>query len=190
MTLNKALDRELRAQYNLTLKALDLGTPTQTKVTNLIINILDINDSPPEFTSTQYNAEIPENYPSGSEILRVLATSKDTGINAHIFYTITNGNDNQKFMINEKTGMITILGNLDYEKEKSYFLTVRATDGGVPPLISVARVNISVVDVNDNAPIFRQVSYSAKVYEDAKIGMKILQVSSTKLNLIFLCDYI
>jgi protocadherin Fat 1/2/3 len=39
-----------------------------------------------------------------------------------------------------------------------------------------ATVNISVTDSNDNAPIFNQVSYSARIREDAQIGDKILQV--------------
>lgn len=180
LTLNKVLDREQKAQYNLTLKAIDLGTPSLSKTTHLLINVLDINDSPPEFTSKQYNALVPENEPTESDVIRVIATSKDTGINAHIFYTIVGGNERQKFRINSRTGMISIDNQLDYEKEKEYYLTVKATDGGTPPLISMAKVNISVSDVNDNIPIFRQVSYSAKIMEDAEIGTKVLQVSNKR----------
>lgn len=176
LTLNKGLDREQKAKYNLTLKAIDLGTPSLSRTTNLLVNVQDINDSPPEFTSKQYNAVIPENEPVQSDVIRVIATSKDSGINAHIFYAIIAGNEHGKFLINQRTGMISIDNQLDFEKEREYFLTVKATDGGVPPLISMAKVNISVTDVNDNSPIFRQVSYNAKVKEDAEIGSKILQV--------------
>lgn len=176
ITLNKPLDREQKASYNLTLKAVDLGTPPLSTILHFTINVQDINDNPPEFTSKQYYAIIPENEPIDSDVVRVIATSKDSGINAHIFYTVVSGNEHGKFHINEKTGMISIANAVDYEKERDYVLTVRATDGGNPPLLNIAKVNISITDVNDNAPVFRQVSYSARVKEDAKIGTKILQV--------------
>lgn len=57
LTLNKVLDREKKDRYNLTIKAIDLGTPSLHKLTHFAVNILDINDSPPEFTSRQYNAQ-------------------------------------------------------------------------------------------------------------------------------------
>lgn len=73
-------------------------------------------------------------------------------------------------------GVISIAEQLDYERAKDYFLTIQAIDGGTPPLSNHATVNISVIDSNDNAPIFNQASYSARIREDAQIGDKILQV--------------
>lgn len=55
-------------------------------------------------------------------------------------------------------------------------MTIQAVDGGTPPLSNHATVNISVTDSNDNAPIFNQVSYGARIREDAQIGDRILQV--------------
>ena len=82
------------------------------------------------------------------------------------------------------TGVISIAEQLDYERAKDYFLTIQAVDGGTPPLSNHATVNISVTDSNDNAPIFNQASYSARIREDAQIGDKILQVKMHK-NLFF-----
>lgn len=73
---------------------------------------------------------------------------------------------------------MTISEPLDYEKAKDYLLTIQATDGGIPPLSNHATVNISVVDKNDNSPVFSQTSFSATIREDAQIGDKILQVIS------------
>lgn len=73
-------------------------------------------------------------------------------------------------------GVISIAEQLDYERAKDYFITIQAVDGGTPPLSNHATVNISVTDSNDNAPIFNQASYSARIREDAQIGDKILQV--------------
>lgn len=60
VTLAKPLDREIRALYNLTVQAVDQGTPQLSSVTNLIVNVQDINDNPPEFENKYYFATVPE----------------------------------------------------------------------------------------------------------------------------------
>lgn len=177
VTLAKPLDREIRAMYNLTVQAVDQGTPILSSVATLIVNVQDINDNPPEFTSKYYFAVVPEIDAVGTEVVRVLATSKDTGVNADIYYSIIGGNEHKKFKIDNKSGVIAIADMLDYERAKDYFLTIQAVDGGVPPLSNIATVNITVTDCNDNAPVFAQVSYTARIREDAQVGDKILQVS-------------
>ncbi|KAJ8953022.1 hypothetical protein NQ318_015384 [Aromia moschata] len=182
VTLAKPLDRELRAMYNLSIRAVDQGTPQLSTTAYLIVNVQDINDNPPEFETKYYFASVPEIDAVGTEIIRVLATSKDIGANAEVYYSIIGGNEHKKFAINNKTGVITIADMLDYERAKDYFLTIQAVDGGTPPLSNVATANITVTDCNDNAPVFTQVSYSARIREDAEIGDKILQIIATDLD--------
>ncbi|KAJ8918141.1 hypothetical protein NQ315_011598 [Exocentrus adspersus] len=182
ITLAKPLDRELRAMYNLTVQAVDQGTPQMSNTAHLIVNVQDINDNPPEFESKYYFATVPEIDAIGTEVVRVLATSKDIGANAEVYYSIIGGNEHKKFNINNKTGVISIADMLDYERAKDYFLTIQAIDGGTPPLTNVATVNITVTDCNDNAPVFNQMSYSARIREDAQIGDKILQIIATDLD--------
>lgn len=180
--LQKPLDREQKAMYNLTVEATDQGTPHLSQKANLLVLVLDINDNPPEFASKYYSAIVPEVESVGTEIVRVLATSKDSGINAEVFYSIVGGNEHKKFEIHAKTGVITIGEPLDYERAKDYLLTIQATDGGTPPLSNHVTVNITVTDSNDNAPVFVQMSYSATIREDAEIGDKILQVTANDLD--------
>ncbi|XP_050293822.1 fat-like cadherin-related tumor suppressor homolog isoform X3 [Anthonomus grandis grandis] len=182
VTLAKPLDREIRAMYNLTVQAMDMGTPQLSTVANLIVNVQDINDNPPEFENKYYFATVPEIDAVGTEVVRVQATSKDIGANAEVYYSIIGGNEHKKFTINNKTGVITIADMLDYERAKDYFLTIQAIDGGTPPLSNVATVNITVTDCNDNAPVFSQMSYSARIREDAHVGDKILQIVATDLD--------
>lgn len=176
VTLAKPLDREIRAVYNLTVQAVDQGTPQLSSVTSLVVNVQDINDNPPEFANKYYFAVVPEIDSVGTEVVKVLATSKDTGVNADVYYSIIGGNEHKKFTINNMTGVISIADMLDYERARDYFLTIQAVDGGIPPLSNVATVNITVTDCNDNAPVFNQLSYSARIREDAQLGDKILQV--------------
>ncbi|XP_052890694.1 fat-like cadherin-related tumor suppressor homolog [Anopheles moucheti] len=182
ITLAKPLDRELKALYNLSVSATDLGLPSLSSAATLIINVQDINDNPPEFTSKHYFASVPEVNAIGSEILKVLATSKDTGINAEISYSIIGGNEHRKFTINNKSGVLSLADSLDYERAKDYFLTIQAVDGGTPPLSNLATVNISVTDSNDNHPQFTQNSYNARIREDAQRGDRILQVRANDLD--------
>ncbi|XP_063909335.1 fat-like cadherin-related tumor suppressor homolog isoform X4 [Zophobas morio] len=182
VTLAKPLDREIRAVYNLTIQAVDQGTPQLSSVSTLIVNVQDINDNPPEFANKYYFAVVPEIDAVGTEVVKVLATSKDTGVNADVYYSIIGGNEHKKFAINNKTGVISIAEMLDYERAKDYFLTIQAVDGGTPPLSNSATVNITVTDCNDNAPVFSQLSYSSRIREDAQIGDKILQVIATDLD--------
>ncbi|XP_076257504.1 FAT atypical cadherin kugelei isoform X3 [Rhynchophorus ferrugineus] len=182
VTLAKPLDREIRAMYNLTVQAVDQGTPQLSTVAHLIVNVQDINDNPPEFTQKCYPAVVPEIVAIGTEVVRVVATSKDIGANAEVYYSIIGGNEHKKFTIHNKTGVITIAEMLDYERAKDYFLTIQAIDGGIPPLSNIATVNITVTDCNDNAPVFSPTSYSARIREDAHVGDKILQIIATDLD--------
>lgn len=182
VTLAKPLDRETKEMYNLTVKALDQGTPQLFSTAKLIVNVQDINDNPPEFTSKSYFASVPEINQVGTEVARVLAESKDTGINAIVYYSIVGGNEHKKFHIDNSTGVISIAEQLDYERAHDYFLTIQAIDAGIPPLRNYATVNITVTDCNDNAPIFNQLSYRASVREDAKISEEVTQVFANDLD--------
>lgn len=115
-------------------------------------------------------------------MIRVLATSKDTGLNAVVKYSFISGNEQRRFHINNETGVVAVADTLDYERVKDYFLTIQAVDLGEPPLSNLATLNISVIDSNDNYPQFTQTSYSARIREDSQIGDKILQVLANDLD--------
>ena len=141
-----------------------------------------MNDNPPEFTSKYYFATVAENVPLGTDVVRVLATSLDSGVNAEISYSIVHGNQHNKFVIDPTTGFISIAGEIDHERGKDYYLTVQARDGGTPPLYNQAAVNITVMDANDNSPVFSQTSYSARVIETASVGKHIVTLTATDLD--------
>ena len=77
---------------------------------------------------------------------------------------------------------MSVTGKLDYERAKEYFLTIQAQDGGNPPLSNHATVNISIMDVNDNVPIFTQLSYGASVTENSLVGSSIITLTATDLD--------
>lgn len=177
--LDKSLDRETISLFNLTVKAEDCGVPKLHSIATVAVNILDINDNPPEFSMRQYSCKILENATHGTEVCKVYATSIDIGVNADIHYFIMSGNEQGKFKMDSTTGDLVLNATLDYEMSKFYFLTIQAIDGGTPPLSNNAYVNISILDINDNSPTFLQNLYRINVNEDIFVGSKILDVKAT-----------
>lgn len=76
----------------------------------------------------------------------------------------TNDNANKPFYIMNPNCVVI------KSKFSGYLLTVTARDGGVPSLSDTTDVEISVVDVNDNEPVFKQQLYTASIIEDALVG--------------------
>ncbi|XP_024082045.1 fat-like cadherin-related tumor suppressor homolog [Cimex lectularius] len=180
--LTKNLDREVQDKYTLTVTASDQGIPKLSTTATMVISVLDVNDNPPIFPKKVYSVKIPENIQINVEILKLEAFSADIGLNAEIFYSIVNGNDDGKFSLDPKSGILSAVQFLDYELVKTYLLTVEATDRGEPPLSSQALVNITVIDSNDNIPIFMQIIYTTSVYENVNVGSTILQILATDVD--------
>ena len=182
LTVAKGLDREALPAHNVTITAVDLGTPQLSSSVVATINLIDVNDNPPQFTRKLYSASVAESSPIGFEVLRVLATSLDIGINAEIKYSIVGGNEHRHFAIDPLSGVISLAEPLDFERTKEFYLTIQALDGGVPPLSNHAAVNITVTDSNDNSPVFTQSSYSASIREDAAIGEPVIRINAVDLD--------
>ena len=115
-------------------------------------------------------------------MVRVMATSRDIGVNAEISYSIIGGNEHRRFTIDPATGLVSVSGEVDFERSKEYFLTIQARDGGSPPLSNHATVNVTIMDANDNAPIFTQVSYIASVNENSPIRASVVTLTATDLD--------
>nr|XP_042897100.1 fat-like cadherin-related tumor suppressor homolog isoform X1 [Parasteatoda tepidariorum] len=176
VSLNKPVDREETAMYNLTVQASDHGIPRLSTLCTLLVLLQDVNDNPPEFTSKYYFTTVSETAAVGTEILKVTATSRDSGVNAEIAYSLIQSPKSEVFSIHPKQGTITVASKLDYETAPRYYILVKAVDGGTPPLSTEVGVNITVSDANDNAPLFSQQSYSTVIREDALVADKIIQV--------------
>lgn len=77
------------------------------------------------------------------------------GLNRKLKYSLQDSADNH-FSISPDSGIVTLAKKLDRETCETYNITVKAIDHGSPPLSSLAQLNVIVLDVNDNPPIFVQ----------------------------------
>uniref|UniRef100_A0A3B4TVX1 Protocadherin Fat 4 n=1 Tax=Seriola dumerili TaxID=41447 RepID=A0A3B4TVX1_SERDU len=176
------LDREDQASYLLHIQAADAGSPPLHSVGKVNITLKDINDNRPVFYPVQYFANVKENEPSGSYVTTVSATDPDLGRNGTVKYIITAG-DASKFRINSNTGKITTLVPLDREEKTAYQLQVTAADGGGLRSHTQAIVTVTVIDTQDNPPVFSQKAYSFVMFENVGTGTAIGTVSATTVDL-------
>ncbi|XP_053734547.1 protocadherin Fat 4 isoform X1 [Synchiropus splendidus] len=176
------LDREDQAAYLLHIRATDAGSPPLHSLGKVSINLIDLNDNRPVFYPVQYFANVKENEPTGSYATIVSATDPDLGRNGTVKYVITAG-DSNKFRINSNTGKITTLLPLDREEKTAYQLQVTAMDGGGLRSEIPAIVTVTVIDTQDNPPVFSQKQYSFVMFENVGVGTAIGTISATTVDL-------
>ncbi|KAM4586909.1 protocadherin alpha-6-like [Fundulus diaphanus] len=180
LILQKPLDREKQSVVRLTLTAVDGGTPAKSGTSQLIINVLDINDNVPIFAQSLYKSSIAENTPLGASVITVTATDSDEGPNGEISYSLSSKDQDHIldiFDIDEQTGLLTVKGKLDFEEHPAFEIRVQASDRGSPPMTSQCKVLIEVMDLNDNAPEISVTTLINTIKEDAKLGTAIALVS-------------
>ncbi|XP_035858784.1 protocadherin gamma-A10-like [Sander lucioperca] len=173
MVLQKPLDRETNPNLSLKLIAIDGGTPQRSGTVNIDITVLDANDNAPVFNQSVYKAAVMENSPRDTYVTTVNASDADFGSNSIVTYYFSDLNSvlGNVFMIDKTTGIILIIGSVDYEKDKKYELRIDAKDQG--GLTDSSKVIIEVTDVNDNAPTISVMSFTSPLPEDSPSGTTI-----------------
>uniref|UniRef100_A0A673C4G1 Protocadherin-16 n=1 Tax=Sphaeramia orbicularis TaxID=375764 RepID=A0A673C4G1_9TELE len=185
LVVNAILDREKRSTYTLSLEAFDGGSPKRTDQMTLDITIQDINDNAPVFNQSRYHAIISENLQPGSNILQVFATDADEGDNGVVLYEINRrqSDPDRYFVVDSRTGIITLNKPLDFEMRRVHELVVQAQDNATQPEVTNAFVTIHVRDYNDNQPtmtiIFLSEDGSPRISEGAQPGQYVARISVT-----------
>ncbi|XP_075066078.1 protocadherin gamma-C5-like isoform X26 [Mixophyes fleayi] len=187
------LDREQVSQYTITLIASDLGSPSLSSQTTITINISDVNDNPPAFLQTGYNAFIAENNEPGRLLCTVSAVDPDEGANANLIYSIAESHIDASpvssfVYINSDTGNMYAQRSFDYEKFQVLQITARVEDSGSPKLFSNVSVFIFILDTNDNYPTILYPESSGEIIaqenipKSASAGYLVSKVSAVDLD--------
>lgn len=165
--------------FNVTAK--DHGTPRLSDTVSVMLTV-DVTAGSPRFSYVGYprgfHASISENHPSGSTVMKLTAVSSDV-----VTYDIYRSNVTD-FIIDPISGEIRTTKSLDYENIKYYEFTVSATDRR--ERISLAHVNISVLNVNDNKPQIlnknKKNQISCHIRRDASTGSSLIQIHAQDLD--------
>uniref|UniRef100_A0A8C9XKL9 FAT atypical cadherin 1a n=1 Tax=Sander lucioperca TaxID=283035 RepID=A0A8C9XKL9_SANLU len=104
------------------------------------------------------------------------------GLNSDILYSLGDSADGF-FSIDEHTGVISLERPLDREVQSTYELKARASDQGSPRLSSLCQVVISILDINDNPPVFEHREYTATLSEDVAVGTQVLRVQAASRDM-------
>ncbi|XP_042898874.1 protocadherin-like wing polarity protein stan isoform X2 [Parasteatoda tepidariorum] len=168
---SQKLDRELTSGFILVVTAHDHGSPSLSDTINVEIEVLDVNDNPPNFLLPSYSASIREDSLVGSSVIQVSASDKDIGLSGQVRYTFNGGDDGDgAFIVEPTSGIIRTNQLLDRESTSMYRLVVFAVDRGAMPLSSAVTITVNVEDVNDNPPRFDADIIKMFVSENSPIG--------------------
>uniref|UniRef100_A0A3P9II55 Cadherin domain-containing protein n=1 Tax=Oryzias latipes TaxID=8090 RepID=A0A3P9II55_ORYLA len=148
----------------------------------ITIHIQDINDNSPQFKEELLKLEIRESAVKGAIFLLDEAHDPDIGDNSVQGYSLQN---NDYFKLNVKTkgvgrkyGELVLEKELDREEKKDISLLLTAFDGGSPQRSGTVVIHVTVLDANDNAPVFSQSVYKATLPENSPAGTVVLTVTA------------
>ncbi|XP_073411096.1 neural-cadherin-like [Dendrobates tinctorius] len=183
------LDYEATKTFILKIRAQNVASVPLAAFTTVYINITDVNDNVPFFSSSIYEASVTEGLDLGTLVLQVSASDQDLGLNGKITYSILEdrSGDHALFHIDPETGSIYTAAVFDREEKTSYLLEVKSSDGSESarpgkhgqPNSDTAYVRIFIIDVNDNQPSFTQGAYFVSVDEDQDVGSVVVTVSAS-----------
>ncbi|KAK2912890.1 hypothetical protein Q8A73_007003 [Channa argus] len=149
--LEEELDREEADTLTISVTATDRGSPRMTTAMNLTVHIEDVNDHDPEFSQSTYSFTVGEDTPRGTSVFQLQAHDLDIGTNGQIRYMLSQVGP---FAVDVVRGIVTVMEQLDREKQSNYTLIVTAVDRGSVPRSTTAAVNVTVLDINDCTPLF------------------------------------
>ncbi|XP_058141962.1 protocadherin gamma-A8 isoform X3 [Dasypus novemcinctus] len=170
--------RRARCLVNINILVEDRG-----KLWGIEIEITDINDNAPKFEAENLEIKINEIAAPGTRYPLPEAVDPDVGVNSLQSYQLS---PNHHFSLVVQTGddgavnpELVLERALDREEQAAHHLVLTASDGGAPPRSSAVRVHVTVLDTNDNAPVFAEPIYQAKVLENVPPGTRLLTVRAS-----------
>ena len=178
--VNGSLDFESdTVEYSIQIMAYDLGTVSLTSMTNLTIQVTDVNDNPPVLSRDVYYNVAIENSTVGTVVIDFIeATDIDSGDNEIVNFRLE-GPGSEDFSIDPASGVITIAMTLDRERQREYNLTLIAYNPVDPDINDTALVRIEIIDINDTPPVFNATLYTARISENLPIGAVAATVYAT-----------
>lgn len=172
--------------FNLQVHASQVDNPLKMTMARVEVEVLDLNDNLPQFEVDLYNISIVENLPNGFSVLQVVARDKDQGENGEFDYELRDPSG--AFSVDRQSGWLTVRDQTVLDREKRDHLKMKVyavehrpsvvvTGRGTGSAASSVDVEITLLDANDNNPIFVPGNlYELVARSDAKVGTVLGQV--------------
>ncbi|XP_067851880.1 protocadherin-10-like [Heptranchias perlo] len=185
--VNDRIDREQICRQSSTCSlSFQIALDNPLEMHPVAVEILDVNDNSPSFPKSEFSLQISELIAPGARFPLESARDQDVGTNTISTYQIS---ANEHFGIKvetrrdgSKTAELLLEKFLDREQQSTFQLALTAIDGGVPHRSSTARIIITVVDANDNAPVFDHEIYRASLVENVAKGTLVTKINAADLD--------
>lgn len=176
-------------RFDLNIIARDRGVPPFQSNTSLSVFIDDVDDLPPMFTQEIYFTKVKEFFTiTGKSIHKPLkidppveAYDQDS-LNSTLVYSLVGGNDREFFWMHPTAGTIYLKKEIDLEAESlsdnMFVLQIEVHQKNDKQKRALAKVEIEIVDINDNQPEFEVDLYNISIVENLPNGFSVLQVNA------------
>nr|XP_061786143.1 protocadherin beta-15-like [Nerophis lumbriciformis] len=187
LCVNRVIDREkVCARSSVCVIQLKTLLETPLEIHYVSVEVLDVNDNSPSFSSNTSRLNISESALPGLRLQLQAAHDPDVGpfsvqeyklsANEHFRLEVKNRGKDGKIPI------LVLLKSLDRETKSQHKLRISAIDGGKPSRSGTAEISVHVLDINDNIPVFTEDTYSVLLNENAPIGTTVIKVNATDLD--------
>uniref|UniRef100_A0A8D3BU17 Cadherin domain-containing protein n=1 Tax=Scophthalmus maximus TaxID=52904 RepID=A0A8D3BU17_SCOMX len=156
----------------------DLVLENPLELHRVSLHVQDVNDNSPKFKNNLIEMEIWESAEKGNRFSIEEAHDADIGQNAVQRYNLQK-NDNFILSVDNNKVELVLENKLDREKQKEMNLLLTALDGGSPQRSGTVVIHVTVLDANDNAPVFSQAVYKASLPENSPPDTVVINVSAT-----------
>ncbi|XP_068187889.1 protocadherin-10-like [Antennarius striatus] len=185
--VNERIDREELCEQRLSCSFhLQVVIENPLELYRVEVEILDVNDNSPSFPWTEFNLDISESATPGSRFPLESAQDFDVGsnslrtyllsVNEHFLLDIQTRSDGSKF------AELVLQNSLDREQQSMHQMVLTAVDGGAPERSGTAQIDITVLDANDNAPVFDQSFYRVRLAENPPKGTVVIKLNASDLD--------
>ncbi|KAK2823104.1 hypothetical protein Q7C36_019704 [Tachysurus vachellii] len=184
LVVKERIDREeLCKQTTPCSFSFDLIMENPIELHRVTVEVQDINDNAPTFPKGTVNLQISENTEPGARFPLDRAVDLDVGVNSIDSYSLKPTDHLKLEIINDANGdkhvEMLLQRELDREERDELNLVLTAYDGGSPKKSGTMQIHISVLDVNDNKPVFKETVYKAELRENSPARTVVTVVSAT-----------
>uniref|UniRef100_A0A8C5H951 Cadherin domain-containing protein n=1 Tax=Gouania willdenowi TaxID=441366 RepID=A0A8C5H951_GOUWI len=184
LVVNDRIDREaLCAQSASCVLPLQVVVENPLQSHRIEVEIRDINDNSPSFPTQEIKLKIPESVGAGKRFPLEKAEDFDVGVNSLKTFSLSK---NEYFSLKFKEtknddGVPELLLEkpLDREKNAHHQLLLTALDGGNPVKSGTCKITITVLDNNDNFPVFSENEFKVSLKENSTKGSSAIKLTAT-----------
>ena len=180
------VDYEHTQAFVLSIRAADMGTGSLPVFTKVFVDVRDLNDNAPRITVNVLKnsdfAQVEENADPGAFVAHVAVKDRDSGRNGETECAIDSLELFATELLFDNEYKITTAVSFDREVQPNLELILTCRDRGSPVLVSTKLIDVVILDVNDNDPIFSDTEYRIELFENNNPNTPLIKINATDLD--------